>query len=59
MKGHRTHLQDSDLHVSKAPPDGTEASENESVMSGDLTLHQRSWAEYEGPQEVGFTQITQ
>ena len=58
VKGHRTHLQDSDLHVSKAPPDSTEAVENESVMSGDLTLHQRSWAEYDGPQEVGLSGIT-
>ena len=39
VKGHHTHLQDSDLHVSKAPPDGTEELEKESVMSGDLTLH--------------------
>ena len=55
--GHRTHLQGSDKHASKAPRD-EEASENESVMSGDLTLHQRSWAEYDGTPEVGLSRIT-
>ena len=55
VKGHRTRLQDPDLHASKGPPDSPEDLENESVMSGDLTLHQRSWAEFNGPQEVGFS----
>ena len=50
MKGHRTHLPDS------APPDGTEAVEDESVMSRDLSLHQRSWSEPDGRfQEVGLS----
>ena len=57
VKGHRTRVHDSDLHVPKAQPDGTEASENESVMSGDHTLHQRSWEEYDSPQEVRLPYI--
>ena len=55
MKGHRTQMQDSDMRESKGPPDTMEESEKESVMSGDLSLHQRSWAEYDGAQEVGLS----
>lgn len=58
IEGHHTSLPNSDLHVSEGSPHNTEASDNESVMSGDLTLHQNSWSEYNRPQEVGLDKPT-
>ena len=57
VEGHHTSLQDPDSPVSEASRHDQEAGDNESVVSGDHTLHQR-WSKFNRPPEVSFNKIT-